>query len=236
MNGRTIAVVTGANRGIGREVARQLAVHHGRHVVVAARDAAGGEAAAEAIRREGGSAEFRRLDVADEASVREFARGLADRAAVLEILVNNAGILPDEDAGSVFSARLETIERTLRTNTFGPFLLMRELVPLMRRGGRGRVVNLSSGMGQLAEMNGGYPAYRLSKTALNALTRIFADETEGENILVNSVCPGWVRTEMGGEGADRSVEQGADTVVWLATLPDGGPTGGFFRDREPIAW
>jgi NAD(P)-dependent dehydrogenase (short-subunit alcohol dehydrogenase family) len=106
----------------------------------------------------------------------------------------------------------------------------------MRRNGYGRVVNISSGMGQLSDMGGHSPSYRVSKTGLNALTRMLTAELGEENILVNSVCPGWVRTDMGGPNARRSVEQGAETPVWLATLPDDGPRGGFFRDRKPIPW
>jgi NAD(P)-dependent dehydrogenase (short-subunit alcohol dehydrogenase family) len=124
----------------------------------------------------------------------------------------------------------------METNVYGPYELCRTLLPLMEANHYGRVVNLSSRMGQLSEMNAGYPGYRISKTALNAVTRIFAEEVSGQNILINSACPGWVATEMGGKTAPRTVEQGADTVVWLATLPDGGPTGGFFRDRSPIPW
>jgi NAD(P)-dependent dehydrogenase (short-subunit alcohol dehydrogenase family) len=118
----------------------------------------------------------------------------------------------------------------------GPFQLIQKLGPMMRKARYGRIVNLSSGMGQLTEMNGGYPAYRVSKTALNALTRIFSEELLESGVLVNSACPGWVKTDMGGPNADRSVEEGADTIVWLATLPEGGPTGAFFRDREKIDW
>ena len=122
----------------------------------------------------------------------------------------------------------------LATNLIGPFLLCQTLIPLMQ--GRGRVVNVSSGMGQLSEMGGGFPAYRMSKAGLNALTRIFARELEGTGVKVNAVCPGWVRTDMGGAGAARSVEEGVATTVWLATLPDDGPSGGLFRDRKPIPW
>ena len=126
------------------------------------------------------------------------------------------------------------VRRTFETNTLGPLMVSQALIPLMQ--GSGRVVNVSSGMGQLAEMNGGYPGYRLSKAALNALTRILADELKGTGVKVNSVCPGWVRTDMGGADAPRTPKQGAETIVWLATLPDDGPTGGFFRDKQPIPW
>ena len=133
-------------------------------------------------------------------------------------------------------ADLDVVRETLGLNLFGAWRLCEAFVPLMQRNNYGRIVNVSSGMGALNEMRGGSPAYRVSKTALNALTRILASELWGSGILVNSVCPGWVRTDMGGSGASRSVEEGADTLVWAATLADNGPTGGFFRDRRPITW
>jgi NAD(P)-dependent dehydrogenase (short-subunit alcohol dehydrogenase family) len=136
----------------------------------------------------------------------------------------------------VLDSKLVTWRDTLETNLIGPLLLAQVLVPLMKRNGYGRIVNVSSGQGQLSDMGVGTPAYRVSKTALNALTRTLAAELKGSGILVNSMCPGWVRTDMGGAGAPRTVEQGADTAVWLATLPDDGPSGGFFRDRRPIPW
>jgi NAD(P)-dependent dehydrogenase (short-subunit alcohol dehydrogenase family) len=156
----------------------------------------------------------------------------------LDCLVNNAGIFPDPEPGSpgtsIFDADLDTIRRGLETNALGAIRVCQALIPLMK--GRGRVVNVSSGMGQLSEMNGCCPAYRLSKTALNAVTRILADELRGTGVKVNSVCPGWVRTEMGGPDATLTVEEGARGIVWAATLPEDGPSGGFFRHGEPIAW
>jgi NAD(P)-dependent dehydrogenase (short-subunit alcohol dehydrogenase family) len=149
--------------------------------------------------------------------------------------VNNAGVLLESMKGGL-RVDLDTVRETKETNTYGPLLLCQTLIPLMRRNACGCVVNVSNGMGQLAGIGAGDLAYRTSKTALNAVTRVLAAERRGTNILVNSMCPGWVRTDMGGVGASRSVQQGADTVVWLATLPDGGPTGGFFRDRERIPW
>ena len=136
----------------------------------------------------------------------------------------------------MFNASLETLTTTLKTNLYGPLLLAQELAPLMKQQHFSRFVNISSGMGQLSEMEGRMPAYRISKTALNALTRILAAETRGYNILVNSICPGWVRTDMGGPQAERTVEQGASGIIWAATLPNDGPTGGFFRDGQPIPW
>ncbi len=128
------------------------------------------------------------------------------------------------------------MRQTMETNVYGPYLLCQALVPLMKKNNYGRIVNISSGLGQLNDMGGGYPAYRMSKTAINVITRILAAELAGTNILVNSMCPGWVKTRMGGEGATRSVEEGADTAVWLSTLPDGGPTGKIFRDRKEVPW
>jgi len=142
----------------------------------------------------------------------------------------------DPRGSRVLDSKLVTWRDTLETNLIGPLLLAQVLVPLMKRNGYGRIVNVSSGQGQLSDMGVGTPAYRVSKTALNALTRTLAAELKGSGILVNSMCPGWVRTDMGGAGAPRTVEQGADTAVWLATLPDDGPSGGFFRDRRPIPW
>jgi NAD(P)-dependent dehydrogenase (short-subunit alcohol dehydrogenase family) len=212
----------------------------GYRVILAARDRAKGQAAAEKLGAQGANVDYAELDVTSAESIARFAEHVSREYGRLDVLVNNAGVLLDskESPGehSAFDVGADTVRRTLETNVLGPFQLMQKLVPLMKRGGYGRVVNVSSGMGQLSEMNGGFPAYRVSKTALNALTRIFADETQGSGILVNSVCPGWVKTDMGGPGAERPVEQGADTIVWLATLPNDGPTGGFFRDREPIDW
>jgi NAD(P)-dependent dehydrogenase (short-subunit alcohol dehydrogenase family) len=240
-----VAVVTGANRGLGLETCRQLAAR-GLTVVLTSRDADKGEQAAERLRSEGLSVRAHNLDVTQPEQVSELARFVEHEHGRVDVLVNNAGVALDPsdegpsdggtNAASVLKARLSVLRATMETNVYGPLLLCQALVPLMRSNGYGRIVNVSSGMGQLSEMNGRWPAYRFSKVSLNALTRILADELAGTNILVNSVCPGWVRTDMGGPGATRSVQQGADTIVWLATLPDGSPSGGFFRDRKPIPW
>jgi NAD(P)-dependent dehydrogenase (short-subunit alcohol dehydrogenase family) len=226
-----VALVSGANRGLGRETARQLADQRLR-VIVGSRDLAAGEAEAAAM---GPRATARRLDVTEQATVDDLFAWIRDELGRLDVLVNNAGIGGDHLPGGV-EANLEGVKNVLETNLFGAWRLAEAAVPLMRENGYGRIVNVSSGMGQLSDMGGGNPGYRVSKTSLNAMTRILAAELAGENILVNSVCPGWVRTDMGGQNARRSVEEGADGIVWLATLPDGGPSGDFFRDRKPIPW
>ncbi len=235
-----IAVVTGANRGLGLETCRQLARLLGLTVILTSRDPHKGEAAAATLRDAGLDVRYHTLDVTDPQSVHRLAKYVEVEFGRLDVLVNNAGVFldpldsPDPDAASVFRADLDTVRRSMETNVYGPLLLCQALVPLMQR--KGRIVNVSSGMGQLSDMNGGCPGYRFSKTALNALTRMLADEQRDSHIKVNSVCPGWVRTDMGGPQAERPVEQGADTIVWLATLPDDGPSGGFFRDRKAIPW
>jgi len=216
------------NRGLGLETVRQLAKRDIR-VIVTCRNASRGEIAFEKLLAEGLDVVFHPLDVTSESSVAELGAFIHSRCGRVDILVNNAGVNLDshgtEDAGSasVFNASLETLSATLKTNLYGPLLLAQELVPLMKQQHYGRIVNVSSGMGQLSEMDGKSPAYRISKTALNALTRILAAETRGFNILVNSVCPGWVRTDMGGPNAERTVEQGVSGIVWAATLPDDPP-------------
>ncbi len=232
-----IAVVTGGNRGIGFETCRQLAKKQFQ-VVLTSRDEAKGKAAAEQLRAEELAVINYPLDVTSLESVEQVAQFVQAKFGRLDVLVNNAGVLLDyrDSDGSVFNLKLETLRETMETNLYGPLRLCQALVPLMQRHNYGRVVNVSSGAGELSDMHNGYPSYRISKTALNALTRILADQLDSTNILVNSVCPGWVRTDMGGANASRSPEQGADTIVWLATLPDNGPRGSFFRDRQPIDW
>jgi len=231
--------VTGANRGLGFETARQLALL-GCRVVLAARDAEKAKTAAEVLRDEGLDAVSQRLDVAsDESCARLSELGTVD------VLVNNAAVLPESDenplsAGLLSRSAFEVVPDLLReafeTNTLGAFRTIQALAPGMRERGYGRIVNVSSGLGQLNEMAGGYPAYRVSKTGLNALTRIFASELRGTGVLVNAICPGWVKTDMGGAGAQIEPEEGVSSIVWAATLPDDGPTGGFFRQSSPIPW
>jgi NAD(P)-dependent dehydrogenase (short-subunit alcohol dehydrogenase family) len=225
-----IALVSGANRGIGRETARQLA-ERGYDVIVSARDEAKAREAAEAI---GGRP--LELDVSDPASIERAAAQLAEDPGALDVLVNNAGIGSDFGIAGA-EPDFDAIQRALDTNFFGAYRLTVALLPLLRRSEHPRVVNVSSGMGGVAEMGGWSPGYRVSKAALNAMTRILSTELADTGIKVNSACPGFVATDMGGQfGAKKPVEDGAAGVVWLATLPDDGPTGGFFRDGEPVAF
>jgi len=225
------ALVTGGNRGIGLEVCRELGAL-GLRVVLCSRDGARGEAAARGLRSEGVDVAAEELDVADAASVAGLVDRLAEAGREVDVLVNNAGIYPVAEALDADDA---TLDATFRTNLLGPWRLARALMPGMIRRGYGRVVNVSSGDGSVADGVPGPAVYAVSKTALNALTRKLAGAARGD-VKVNAVCPGWVRTDMGGPAAPRSVERGADTIVWLATLPPDGPTAGFFRDRAPIPW
>jgi NAD(P)-dependent dehydrogenase (short-subunit alcohol dehydrogenase family) len=232
-----VAVVTGGNRGLGFEASRQLA-KQGYKVILTSRDEEKGKAASEKLQAEGLDVISYPLDVTSDESSRNLAEFIRQQFGRVDVLINNAGISIDAQAGnnSLLNAKIDTLQQTIDTNTFGVVRVTQALIPLMKEQNYGRIVNVSSGMGQLKDMQGGYPGYRISKTALNAVTRIFASELIGTNILVNSVCPGWVKTDMGGANAPRTPEQGVDTIVWLATLPEDGATGGFFRDRQSIDW
>jgi len=229
-----IALVTGGNRGIGLELCRQLGQQRVR-VILGSRDLAKGAAAATELNANGLPVEPRQIDVASVQSIRECMNWVRKDVGRLDILINNAGIMIEDDDADPLE-ELEIVRDTMQTNVYGALLLSRLAIPLMKTRRYGRIVNLSSGMGSLSEMGAGYIAYRLSKAGINVVTRVLAAESEGMGILINSVDPGWVRTAMGGRGANRSVEKGAETALWLATLPDNGPTGGFFRDRRAIAW
>lgn len=230
----SVALVTGANRGIGFEVVRQLA-RLGFTVVLGSRDERRGEEAAAELTREGLRVHAARLDVTDERGVEDLRRRVEEKFGRLDVLVNNAAILYDTWQRAE-NANFDTVREAFETNTLGAWRVSKAFLPLLRASGRGRVVNVSSESGSLASMGGGTPAYSVSKAALNALTRMLADELRRDRVLVNSVCPGWVATGMGGPAAPRTPEEGARGVVWAATLPEGGPTGGFFRDGEPLAW
>jgi len=235
MTVRKIAIVTGANRGIGHEIARQL-LKEDLVVVVGARDKVKCERAVASLKNGGGNVDAHPLDVSDTRSVKRFVDYVGKKHGAPSVLVNNAGVFPESFDAKIVETPTSTWRETFETNLFGAVRMCREVVPLMQKLRYGRIVNMSSGMGQLHQMGAGAAAYRTSKAALNAFTATLAAEVAGTGILVNSMSPGWVKTDMGGENAPRSVEEGADTAVWLSLLPSSGPSGQFFRDRKPIPW
>ena len=231
MSDGAVAVVTGANRGIGTEVVRQLA-ERGYTAVLGSRDRGKGERAAGDLPLDNVIAA--ELDVSDARSVAAFAEWLTAEHGRCDVLVNNAAVDYDTDQRAI-GADLARVREDLETNLFGAWRTTQALLPLLRRSAHPRIVNVSSGAGTLQDMGGGAPAYKVSKVSINALTRMLAAELRGDGVLVNSICPGWVATDMGG-GGGRPVSDGAAGIVWAATLPDDGPTGGFFRDGRPVAW
>jgi NAD(P)-dependent dehydrogenase (short-subunit alcohol dehydrogenase family) len=234
-----VALVTGANRGIGFEMAKQLAAKN-IQVILTSRRSSNGETALNKLASDGvKKVVSRELDVSNQVSVDGILHEVEKTFGRLDILVNNAAILIDKDDVTASNADLETVKATLDTNLIGAWRMCKAFIPLMKKNGYGRIVNVSSGAGEfeyMATSGGHWPAYSVSKTSLNALTVMLASELKGINILVNSVCPGWVRTDMGGPNASRSAEEGAGTPVWLATLPDGGPTGHNYYDRKETSW
>ena len=227
-----VAIVTGANRGIGLEVTRQLA-DLGNTVVLGSRDLGKGEAAAKKL-KVGDRVMARRLDVTEQSTIDRLRDEIGTTFGSLHVLVNNAAIHYDTWENAV-DADLRTVQEALDTNLFGAWRMCQAFIPLLRKSKHGRIVNVSSEAGSLASMGAGAPAYAVSKVALNALTRMLAAELRRDRILINSVCPGWVATDMGGPGG-RPVREGAASIVWAVELPDGGPTGGFFRDGRPVPW
>jgi NAD(P)-dependent dehydrogenase (short-subunit alcohol dehydrogenase family) len=227
-----IALITGANRGIGFEVCRQLA-SQGFVVLLTARDAAKAETAARKLGN--GTVESLLLDVADIASIEKAAEIVAGRYGYLDVLINNAGINYDTWETAENADIDGTVQDTIRTNLLGPWQVSKAFLPLLRKSRAARIVNVSSEAGSLARMGAGPPAYQVTKAGLNALTRTLAGELRNAGILVNAVCPGWVATDMGGSGG-RPVADGAAGIIWAATLPDSGPTGGFFQDGKPLPW
>jgi len=236
---KKVAVITGANRGIGFGTAKALA-ERDYTVVVVGRDADKIRAAAEKLRALGLDVEAAVADVADTDTVRAMAAELTKRHPAIDVLVNNAGVILETDVRGAPSETATVdpaaVLATLNINTVGALRMSQALLPALKKSPAGRIVNISSGMGALNDMDGGWPAYRLSKAALNALTRVLAAETANSHIKVNAVCPGWVRTDMGGTNASRSVEDAVPGILWAAELDDNGPHGGFFRDGKPIAW
>jgi NAD(P)-dependent dehydrogenase (short-subunit alcohol dehydrogenase family) len=231
MPSRKIALVTGANRGIGFEIVGQLSRHH-FHVVLAARNRDAGERAVSTLN---GNVSLQTLDVSDEASIQQAAREFGKKHDHLDVLINNAGIYPDESA-NILTIKREQLAATFQTNTFGALQVVQAFLPYLRKARMARVINVSSGYGELDGLSADVPSYCLSKLALNGVTIVLDQKLRSEGIVVNSMCPGWVRTDMGGPNASRSVEQGADTAVWLATDAPPEISGKFFRDRKEIDW
>ena len=228
-----VIVVTGGNRGIGFEICRQLAAR-GATVILTARNAAAGAAASKKLAAQKLAVACHPLDVTDAKSIAALRDFVKDKYGRLDVLINNAGIIAKGEAPAL-KIDLATIRSTLETNTLGPLHVTQALAPLLERGKSARVINMSSGMGELSDNSGGHAAYRLSKTALNGVTAILAAELRGA-VAVNSVCPGWVKTDMGGPNADLDVADGADTAVWLALDAPQSLTGKFVRKRAVIAW
>lgn len=226
-------VVTGGNRGIGHEIINQLG-KAGHEIILAARNIKDGTKTADDFKNEGFDVQYRELDLANAKSIKAFAKSLYMDFDKLDVLINNAAVFLDNGKSSL-SVEMEIIQKTMQINLYGPMDLSKTLVNLMKGSDDGRVINISSSLGSFNEMEGGYTGYRLSKVGLNAFTKIFSADLSDTKIKVNSMCPGWVRTAMGGEAAPRSVEEGADTAVWLATA-DEIPNGMFLKDRQKIDW
>jgi NAD(P)-dependent dehydrogenase (short-subunit alcohol dehydrogenase family) len=244
-----IALVTGGSRGLGLETARRLGGRDGYKVIVGAREAAAGERAVRELRDEGVDAEMVILDVTSPASVADAAGRVDERHGRLDVLVNNAGILPEAtDATADGPVDVEMFRRTFDTNVFGPVSVAQRFLPLLRRSPAGRIVNVSSTMGSLADQvdpGSPYygvvvPAYQGSKAALNAFTIALSKTLADTDIKVNSVCPGWLQTGLGGPdnraAAPTTAAEGAEIVVEMACLPDEGPTGSFVDRDGPVAW
>ena len=229
-----IALVTGGNRGIGREACRQLAEKKAM-VILTARDPEKGNEAAESLQADNLDVHFYELDVTQSETIESCISAVEKDFGRIDILVNNAGIYIDRDH-QASDVPVETLAKTLDVNLYGPLRVSQAVLPLMKKNDFGRIVNVSSRMGQFAALSSGSLSYRISKTALNALTVIMADEVRDHNILINTMTPGWVRTDMGGKNANRSLEEGADTILYLAELDDDGPHGKFFGDRQELNW
>jgi NAD(P)-dependent dehydrogenase (short-subunit alcohol dehydrogenase family) len=229
-----VAVVSGANRGIGLEIVRQLA-GKGFRVALGSRSVERGEEARDGLGEVASRVAVGQLDVSDPASIAAFTTWLHRTYRRCDVVVNNAAVMTDM-AQEASTADLPVVRSVLDTNLIGAWMFTRAMVPAMRQRRYGRVVNMSSGIARFRVLGPGAPVYRVSKTALNALTRILAEELRADGILVNACCPGWVQTDLGGPGATVTVTEAADTPVWLATLPEDGPTSGFYRNRRPLEW
>jgi NAD(P)-dependent dehydrogenase (short-subunit alcohol dehydrogenase family) len=229
------AIVTGANRGLGLGCVEEL-LKLGYRVVACARKPQEIKSAVESAKIPTQKLITAALDVSDENSLKNFETFLKHEIKNCHILINNAGIYVDKPGSGPLGTPGADFLKTLMTNLYGPYRLCQIVLPLMQAQKFGRIVNVSSGMGQLSEMGAGFPAYRISKTALNSLTRNLAVELRDSGILVNSVCPGWVKTDMGGREAQREIPEGVKSILWAALLPTGGPTGGYYRDGKSLTW
>ncbi len=227
-----IILVTGANRGIGLEIVKEVA-ELGHIAILTARDEVKGRKAAEDLQQSGLNVHFIQLDACDENSIQQAVSKVAEQFGRLDVLINNAGIFTDREDS--LSVSRKVVQEHLDVNFIGPMMVSQAFIPLLKKSKEGRIINFSSQMGRLNGMGGGSAAYRFSKTAINSLTGVMAADLAGTNIKVNSMCPGWVKTDMGGAGASRTLQQGADTAVWLATA-EGIPTGKFFADRKETEW
>ncbi|MHA1990337.1 MAG: SDR family oxidoreductase [Candidatus Hodarchaeales archaeon] len=230
---KKIAVVTGANKGIGFECCKQLA-ENGIKVILTARDVDKGEKSAYNLQSQGYDILFHQLEVTNEKSVQELFSFIKKEFNILDILINNAGVYIDR--GNSLSAPLSVIKKTIDVNLIGPWLVTKTLVPLLKMSKSGRIINISSEAGQLSNLTDHTPTYNISKLALNGLTQIFAFDLRNTNIQVNVMCPGWVATDMGTAVAPRTVEEGVDTIIWLATTESSNHSGKFFKDRKEIEW
>jgi NAD(P)-dependent dehydrogenase (short-subunit alcohol dehydrogenase family) len=227
-----IVLVTGANRGIGSEIVKEVAAM-GHIAILTARDEVKGRGAAEELQQKGLNVHFIPLDATDENSIKNAAEQVAQQFGRLDVLINNAGIFNDRE--NSLSVSKKAVQEHLDVNFIGPLLVSQAFITLLKKSREGRIINFSSQMGRLNGMGGGSAAYRFSKTAINSLTAVMAADLSGTNIKVNSMCPGWVKTDMGGAGANRSLQQGADTAVWLATAEEI-PSDKFFADRRETEW
>lgn len=232
---KKVALVTGANRGIGLQVCRDLA-SQGIDVILTARDKVKGNVSAEMLQNEGLNVRFMQLDVTNSEQIQQVVRDIIDHFGRLDILINNAAVYADPGL-NIQNLSSELLESSLQINTIGPFNIIQTVLPYMLHQESGRIINVSSGAGEMESLNATTSAYRLSKFALNGLTIMFADSVERyDNILINAVCPGWVRSDMGGQNAPRSIEKGAETIVWLAMNESQKISGKFFRDKKVISW
>ncbi|MDJ0898587.1 MAG: SDR family NAD(P)-dependent oxidoreductase [Xenococcus sp. MO_188.B8] len=228
-----IALVTGGNRGIGFAIAQGL-LQKGYQVIITSRSLAKAQEAAKKLQPLGKVISIE-LAVADDNSIEQAVVTINQEINRLDVLINNAGIYPDRDVNILTISR-KLLDSTLNTNTFGAIRMVQVLLPLLEKSQDARVINISSGYGQINGLSADVPSYCLSKLALNGATIMLADALSSKGIVVNAVCPGWVRTDMGGESAPRSPEQGADTAIWLATEASGSETGKFWRDRTEISY